>query len=300
MSDNELKLYYQQYQLILKQQRDSKEQLFNNEQLQQILVQLYDSMEYPSTDGQRSGRRSFESCQTCYAEDVELVQMMGSCQHEMICEDCFHQYLIVRIRDSEIMPWIVCPAESCSIPCHVKTILDHGRLKSTELLQFISTYMNKKLARNENFISCQTAGCLSGFLQFGKPKKEHVTCDICQTKQTVEKGKDGELDAEFEKMIKDGQLRECPACKLLTMKEKGLCNVIECTRCGIWWNWRTKETGRDAKELKQRGRYNGTLWEPGELAYQQYLQRSNLPEFKALLERNGVKYNPNYIRGTES
>ena len=42
----------------------------------------------------------------------------------------------------------------------------------------------------------------------------------------------------------------------------------------------------------------GTLWEPGELAYQQGLQRSDPGAFKALLERNGVEYNPNYVRGT--
>lgn len=35
----------------------------------------------------------------------------------------------------------------------------------------------------------------------------------------------------------------------------------------------------------------------GELEYQRNLQANNLEEFKALLERNGIKYNPNYIRG---
>merc|ERR1712039_618766 len=34
----------------------------------------------------------------------------------------------------------------------------------------------------------------------------------------------------------------------------------------------------------------GTLWESGELAYQQNLQRNNLPEFIKLLARNGIKY----------
>ena len=35
----------------------------------------------------------------------------------------------------------------------------------------------------------------------------------------------------------------------------------------------------------------------GELRYQQELERSNPQEFKALLERNGIQYNPNYVRG---
>ena len=43
---------------------------------------------------------------------------------------------------------------------------------------------------------------------------------------------------------------------------------------------------------------SGTLWEPGELAFQQDLQRKDPKAFKALLERNGMEYNPNYVRGT--
>jgi hypothetical protein len=35
----------------------------------------------------------------------------------------------------------------------------------------------------------------------------------------------------------------------------------------------------------------------GELHYQQDLQRRDPKAFQALLERNGIKYDPNYIRG---
>jgi hypothetical protein len=87
-------------------------------------------------------------------------------------------------------------------------------------------------------------------------------------------------------------------CKLLTLKEKGLCNIIQCSKCGIVWNWRTKETGKTINELKQRARNNGSLWEPGELHFQQKLQRDNPKEFKALLERNGIQYDPSYVRGS--
>ena len=36
---------------------------------------------------------------------------------------------------------------------------------------------------------------------------------------------------------------------------------------------------------------------PGELEYQQQLEQTNLEEFKKLLERNGMEYDPNYRRG---
>lgn len=67
----------------------------------------------------------------------------------------------------------------------------------------------------------------------------------------------------FKKMMKSGELRECPACRHLTFKETGICNVIQCVKCAIWWNWRTREQGEDSKRLKLHARQSGTLWEPG-------------------------------------
>ena len=74
------------------------------------------------------------------------------------------------------------------------------------------------------------------------------------------------LKLDFKKMIQAGTLRECPTCRHLTLKEKGLCNIIECAKCGIWWNWRTQEQGHNGKDMKQRARMNGTLWEPGKFS----------------------------------
>jgi hypothetical protein len=83
-----------------------------------------------------------------------------------------------------------------------------------------------------------------------------------------------------------------------TFKEKGVCNVINCAKCNCWWNWKSNEVGRSSAELKNRARATGTLWEPGELAYQQSLQASDPAAFRALLERNGVEFDPHYRRGT--
>jgi hypothetical protein len=201
----------------------------------------------------------------------------------MICADDFHQYLMTRIRDGEILPWIPCPAEICHVPCDAQNIIRDGRLTKAELLSFVTTYMQKKLSRNENFISCSNCS-LGGFLQLGPSKKEQVRCSICDVQQTIEKDGKRELDfgvlirvlsrhgvsivvvlllVEFKDMIRLGTLRERPACRQLTLKEKGVCNVIECVKCGVWWNWRTREQGHSEKDLKHRSRMNNTLWEPG-------------------------------------
>ena len=55
----------------------------------------------------------------------------------MICPDDLHQYLASRIRDGDILPWIPCPAEICSVPCAAINIIEDGRLTHSELLAFI-------------------------------------------------------------------------------------------------------------------------------------------------------------------
>ncbi|UJR20536.1 hypothetical protein I4U23_023663 [Adineta vaga] len=292
MTEGELRSYYQQYISILKQQRQQK-QLFSDQQLREIICQLFHSLQYKHDEPE--GQLVFKACQICFDKDEPLITMKA-CGHRMICPDDFHQYLITRIRDKDLLPWIPCPAEICGVPCDAKNITEDGRLTHGELLSFIIIYMSKKLSRNENFITCVHCE-QGGFLQIGPPKKEEVECQVCHSKQTIEKGTDGDLDIAFKTMIEKGELRECPTCRHLTLKEKGLCNVIECVKCGIWWNWRTREQGHSGKDLKNKARSNGTLWEPGELHYQQQLERRNPAEFKALLERNGIEYNPNYVRG---
>mmetsp|Transcript_48912 Transcript_48912/g.60130 ORF Transcript_48912/g.60130 Transcript_48912/m.60130 type:complete len:101 (-) Transcript_48912:56-358(-) len=99
-------------------------------------------------------------------------------------------------------------------------------------------------------------------------------------------------------MEQSGEVKRCPVCKHPHMKDYGLCNVLKCGNCMIWWNWRTYEYDKSQKALKNKARANKTLWEPGQLEYQMKLQRENPQAFKELLERNGIKYDPNYKRGT--
>jgi hypothetical protein len=111
----------------------------------------------------------------------------------MICPDDFHHYLSIRIRDGDLLPWIPCPAEICNVPCSAENIIEDGRLTHSELLSFLIKYMLKKLSRNENFITCIHCE-QGGFLQIGPAIKQTVICQVCNYKQTIEKGSDGDLD----------------------------------------------------------------------------------------------------------
>jgi len=131
-----------------------------------------------------------------------------------------------------------------------------------------------------------------------KKKKLKKKCEQCGFSQIVSRNPI-KSDEGFQALLESGTLRLCPKCEFPTMKDKGLCNVMQCGQCGIWWNWRTYEFGSSSRDLKNTARMEGTLWEKGELQYQQRLERQNPEEFKKLLESNGIKYDPNYVRGGE-
>jgi len=126
-------------------------------------------------------------------------------------------------------------------------------------------------------------------------------CELCGLLQIVV-GKSAAAavkhDDAMQAMIESGALRPCPQCTALNMKDYGLCNVLQCHACQIWWNWESRATGSSSQQLKDLARRTGTMWMPGELQYQQKLQREDPTAFKDLLARNGIEYNPNYIRGS--
>jgi len=39
-------------------------------------------------------------------------------------------------------------------------------------------------------------------------------------------------DEQLKEMIRTGKMRLCPKCKHPAMKDYGICNVIQCARCG--------------------------------------------------------------------
>ena len=165
-------------------------------------------------------------------------------------------------------------------------------------------YLCKLVVRFPEWVPCMGRcndgkQCLFGFLLSGDTEGKEVACAVCgHLQRVVAKLQSADEDTDLQRMLQDGTMRKCPKCQLLTMKEFGVCNVIQCEQCSIWWNWSTRDTGRSSHELKQKARMHGTLWEPGELDYQRTLERKDPEGFKNLLKRNGVTYNPNYRRGT--
>lgn len=250
-----------------------------------------------SSSSSSSSSPSPSMCQVCFCpfDDKSPAFVATHCGCSIICTDCIKQYIALRVRDEDISPWIPCPGGECTIPLAPADLVSSG-VDRAVLERLCLVHVRKHLARNKDWVACENSKCEFGFIVVKKSSKAKQKCMACRTSQVVMRSCD-KADESFNELIKKGELRPCPKCGNHQMKDYGICNVIQCPSCNIWWNWRSRETGRTQREMKQRARRNGSLWEAGELNYQRNLEHTNLEEFKALLERNGQTYDPNYMRG---
>ena len=243
--------------------------------------------------GDSNARQSSCSSRLLLRQPSSSQYVFSNCGHGPLCARCTRFYIDQKVDENDIFPWIVCPAGGCEERLSCEDLLHASSFEKCQ--QFCKTFLTKHVVRYPEWVPCKF--CEFGFLATNDIEGRKMHCEVCGKKQIVQRKKE-DLDDSLKEMMKDGSLRPCPKCKFLTFKEYGICNVITCQQCNIVWNWRTRETGRNSKELKQRARRRGTLWEAGELDFQRTLQRTNPKAFKDLLERNGVKYDPNYRRGT--
>ena len=266
------------------------------------LNQLYNLIEIVNTseDKKRHGQSEYaRDCQVCFDTFREIAPLRN-CGHDRICRNCVVLHIQTRIREQEVVPWIKCPDLNCGCPIATLDLLE--LLENDDLHEFCLIFAHKLLIRQPNFVTCVTQKCCNGWWFEELDDKQNVLppngvfqteiCVKCETKQTP-----GGLDAEFEAQIRSGKMRGCPICKAYTSKELGVCNLIQCASCNIWWNWQTKTTSESYEALKNNARTQNSLWQAADFQYQSELEKKDPIAFKALLERNGITYKANYVRG---
>lgn len=233
-------------------------------------------------------------CQICYSAAPVVIE---GCGHRSACADCVAGHAAARggAGSADVAAWVPCPAVGCEEPLGPRHLMSLGS-------GFPVAWLSKQLVRLPEWAPCASASsraapCPGGVLVTRANEGSTAPCPVCAAGVLCARRAEAE-DPAVAKMVADGTVRHCPGCRFPTLKEFGVCNIICCEQCGGWWNWRTGELGTSSKQLKDRARQRGTLWEPGELAFQQTLQQSDPAAFKALLERNGVKFNPHYQRGS--
>ena len=289
-----------------RKRKSSSGQQADDKRVKELITAVYTTHVLPSVASSavqsKRGRKKKVQCEVCYEEaaivtdltseqksdeDGSYALTLPGCQHYQVCTTCMAGHIESKVTSADVAAWVSCPHEKCTTPLHPNVLCYPGLLTTELLLRLLLGYLTKLLSRSTAFVRCSTSHCLYGFVHLDK-KKQTRACPLCHKEQAVERGSEGELDESFKRMIASGTLRACPTCSHFTLKEKGICNVIECAKCGVWWNWRTRETGKSGTELKAKARAMGTLWEQGELQYQMELERRQPDEFKKLLERNGM------------
>ena len=242
-------------------------------------------------DTEGAERAACSACSVCFCDfDAETKPVqVAACGHTSCCQTCFARYVSLKLQCGDVTPWLQCPAPNCTADLSPSEILESSGCSAAEVVSLPVVWLSTQVVRNPEWSPCSnsnsnnsnpnnsdahssTKKCGFGFLVNQRNEGTRQQCRLCGLEQPVKRKRE-EPDEEMQAMMREGKLRDCPKCKMLTLKEYGICNVIHCHGCSVWWNWRTRETGRSSQELKDRARRTGSLWEAGELAFQQKLQQ---------------------------
>eukprot|EP00494_Astrolonche_serrata_P027130 UN27393 len=168
-------IYYKYFYESLKSKCKLKETECAN-----ILKELYKM----APEGKKSDKKSqnTEACGVCYCEFENDAVKMKTCGHTTCCDSCFVQYVKIRIKDDDVMPWIPCPEEDCRGNIDVTQIIQHCDVET--LNKLIHLLCSKNLIRNSRWVGCKTDKCECGFL-VPDDYKGKMKCQICGTKQKV-------------------------------------------------------------------------------------------------------------------
>ena len=202
----------------------------------------------PKARSRSKQRKKDVTCEVCYepivsvavgtaderkaGDGAEVALTMPTCGHDRVCNTCLAAYLTSRISSNDVAAWIPCPHPDCSAPIPPAVLVHPGLLPPNVLLLLLQSFLIKSLSRSTAFLPCTTSLCPYAFLSLSSAEVR-LTCPLCHQAQSVQRGKQPPLDPSFQAMVNAGTLRGCPACNHWTMKEKGICNVLECAKCGV-------------------------------------------------------------------
>ena len=128
----------------------------------------------------------------------------------------------------------------------------------SDIAAMAAEQLAKNLVRLPEWSPCTaTQQCIGGVLVDSSNEGRSVRCLACDKSIKARRRKEEQVggveisqlhsasnlqpvsllsqDPELRQMIEEKKIRPCPKCNMMTMKEYGICNVINCDQCGIWW-----------------------------------------------------------------
>ena len=172
-----------------------------------------------SSSSSSSALYSASACAVCMedflpAEGGVAAFTSHGCGHRVLCTTCMQMYLKQKIDDSEIFPWISCPAAGCDMRLSADHIFSGLGRDLSAAKKLAKSYLQKWIVRYPEWSECAGADCSFGFMVSNSMEGKRLHCGVCNKRQTV-KRKVEERDEGLMKMIQDGTLRPCPKCDLL-------------------------------------------------------------------------------------
>ena len=167
---------------------------------------------------------------------------------EIFCDYCYYNYLKETIKSGKTK--INCP--NCNKNLKegfiIQKLYEIQKDRNKESIKTINilkkNILRKEILQDKNSRFCPEINCESyakrknEYDNFVKCKKGHKFCFNCGKKWHENKkcNNEEEISELFEKYKKIYHLKECPNCKIMTLKNDG-CNHIKCTYCRIDWCW---------------------------------------------------------------
>ena len=190
-------------------------------------------------------------CKICEDEienEEEIKRNKCSNCKEIFCDFCYYNYLTESIKLGKIK--IDCPNcnKNLTEGLIIQKLYEIPNESNKEALKTINilkkNILRKEILQDKNSRFCPEINCESYAKRKNEKdifvicKKGHKFCFNCGKKWHKKKkcNSEEEIDVLFEKYKKIYHLKECPNCKILTLKKDG-CNHIKCTYCQIDWCW---------------------------------------------------------------
>ena len=188
-------------------------------------------------------------CKIC-EEEILKEQNENECKlcHNLFCNDCLYLYIKNDIIKGKYK--IQCPDSDCDCILTEKIIdkiLSFNNSNKNEVISLKNKLENNKtkemVLSNPNLMFCLIVDC-NGYCKkiinknYNTCNKGHKFCPTCG--ELYHKDgicKDGEkVDQLFEQIYKKYDLKKCPYCQIVTLKNEG-CNHMTCLYCRKNWCW---------------------------------------------------------------
>ena len=157
-------------------------------------------------------------------------RLQAGCGHGILCRRCTQEYCAQKVKDRECFPWLTCPVAECK-----------QRIAPRDLVRLIDDTDGAEVSLPIRFIVArpQDGGVPEWVLARRSPArlvflltaKADGSSVVKSVAEPTPKAKENRSRSVIQRLIADQAIRPCPKCGRQSMKDRGVCNVIQCMKC---------------------------------------------------------------------